>query len=171
MDKLADMAFTIDPVADDDCPEEFKGAVFECVDFATDIHAKRYHGITCSFPETHKYEVHHITFAPKFVTVNEIEKNHPRSAKTLRKRKVERVIWTGNVVIYCFSKAKGSDAYNQQATTDIISIVKYGKMPDDSKCEAFLNQKKIPGGDVLVTPLYLKESSLNGMLWNLFMSR
>ena len=57
MDKLADMAFTIDPVADDDCPEEFRGAVSECVDFSTDIHVKRDHDMTCSFPETHKTKV------------------------------------------------------------------------------------------------------------------
>ena len=107
----------------------------------------RDHEITCSFPETHKGEVYHITFASKFVSVNELEKDHPWYAKTLRKQKVERVICHDNVVIYCSSKAKASAAYNQQVTTNIISIVKDGKLPDASKCEVFLDQKRIPGGD------------------------
>ena len=95
------------------------------------------------------------------MTVNEIEKDHPRSAKTLRKRKVERVIRPENVVIYCFSKAKGSAAYNQQATSNIISIVKCGKLPDGSKCEAFLDQKRIPGGDTSGHPA-LPQAKLSG---------
>ena len=40
--------------------------------FASNIHAKRSHDLTCTFPKTHKYEVHHITHAPKFVTIEEI---------------------------------------------------------------------------------------------------
>lgn len=150
--KMSERAFLIDPIADKDCPEEYKHTVLECVDFATDIHAKRDHDVTCSFPETHKCEVHHITFAPKFVTVNDIEKNHPRSAKTLRKHNVDRVIRPENVVIYCFSKYKSSAASNHQATTNIISIVKDGKMPEGTKCEAFLDQKRIPGGDTTGHP-------------------
>ena len=67
MDKLAERAFIIDPVADECCPEAFKDVVSELVGFVSDIHAKREHGITCSFPETHKCEVHYITFASKFV--------------------------------------------------------------------------------------------------------
>jgi len=50
-------------------------------------------------------------------------------------------------VVYCFSKAKASVAYNQQATSNIISLVQFGKLPDDSRCEAFLDRKRIPGGD------------------------
>ena len=152
VDKCAERAFIIDPIADEDCPQEFKGVVMEVVDFASDIHAKRDHDTTCSFPETHKCEVHHLTFAPKFVTINEIEKSHPRTAKTWRKRKVDRVIRPDNVVIYCFGKAKGSAAYNQEATTNIISIIKSGKLPNGSKCEAFLDGKRIPGGDRSVHP-------------------
>ena len=94
------------------------------VEFSSDIHAKQAHNLTCSFPESHKYEVHHIISSPKLVSVEEIEKDHPRSAKNLRKRGVERVLRPKNVVFYCFIKAKGSAAYNQQATTNIISIVK-----------------------------------------------
>ena len=151
-DKCAERAFIIDPVADENCPEEFKEVISEVVDFASDIHAKRELDTTCSFPETHKCEVHHLTFAPKFVTVDEIEKDHKRAAKTLRKRKVERVIRPKNVVVYCFSKAKGSAAYNQTATTNIISIVMDGKLPDGSKCEAFTGGKRIPGGDKSLHP-------------------
>ena len=71
-----------------DCPEEFKHVVTEVVDFSSDIHAKREHDLTCTFPETHQCEVHHLTFDPEFVTVDEIERNHPRSAKFLRQRKL-----------------------------------------------------------------------------------
>ena len=148
MDKLAERAFIIDPVTRADCPDEFKGVVSEVVDFASDIHAKRKHDLTCSFPESHKCEVHHLTFAPKIVTVDEIEVDLPRSAKTLGKRGVDRVLWPENVVVYCFGKAKGSAAYNQTATLNIISIIKEGKLPDDSKCEAFLNMRRIPGGNM-----------------------
>ena len=52
-----------------------------------------------------------------------------------------------NVVFYCISKRKPSAAYNQQATTNIISIEKEGKLPDNSKCEAFIDGERVPGGD------------------------
>ena len=112
--------------------------------FSSDIHAKRDHDTTCSFPETHKYEVRHLTFAPKFVPINEIEKSHPRTAKIWRKRKVDRVVCPENVVIYCFGKANGNAAYNEEAMANIISIIKSGKLPDGSKCEALLDGKRIP---------------------------
>ena len=147
VDKCAERAFIIDPATKDDCPDEFKGVVLEVVDFASDIHAKRHHDLTCSFPETHKCEVHHVTFGPKMVSVAEIEKDHPRAAKKMRNKKVERVLRPENVVFYCFSKAKPSAAYNQQATTNIMSIVKDGVLPENSRCEAFLGRKRIRGGD------------------------
>ena len=50
-------------------------------------------------------------------------------------------------MVYCFSKAKSSAAYNQQATSNIIAIVKEGSLPATSKCEAFTDRKRIPGGD------------------------
>ena len=158
-DRLRERAFIIDPIARDDCPEVFKHVVSEVVDFASDIHAKRAHDTTCSFPETHKCEVHHLTYAPKFVTVDEMEAEHKRTAKTLRKRGVDRVIRPENVVFYCFSKAKGSAAYNQQATANIISIIKTGRLPTGSKSEAFYEQKRILGGDLTSHPA-LQEGKL-----------
>ena len=146
VEKRAERAFIVDPVIREDCPEEYKDTVLEVVDFSSDIHAKRSHDLTCSFPETHKCEVHHLTFQPKFVTVDEIEQHHPRSAKRLRNRGVDRVLRPENVVVYCFSKAKASAAYNQQATKNIISIIKKGQLPEDSKCEAFIERKRVPGG-------------------------
>ena len=152
VDKCAQRAFIVSPATDDECPEEYKGTVSEVVDFASDIHAKRQHDLTCSFPESHKCEVHHLTFDPKFISVDEIEKSHPRSARMLMKRGVERVLRPENVVIYCFSKAKSSAAYNQQSTSNIISIIKHGILPDNVKCEAFLGRKRIPGGDRMSFP-------------------
>ena len=99
MDKCVERAFIIDPAAREDCPEEFKGVVSEVVDFVSDIHAKQSHELTCSFPKTHKCEVHHLTCAPNFVLVEEIEKDHPRSAKNPRKRGVDRVLRPENVVV------------------------------------------------------------------------
>ncbi len=145
-DKCAERAFLIDPVIRDDCPSEFKDVVSEVVDFSSDIHAKRSHDLTCSFPETHKCEVHHLTFAPKFISVEAIKEEHPRSAKQLEKRGVDRVLRPENVVVYSFSKAKASAAYNQETTKNIISIIKHGKLPDDSRCEAFTERLRIPGG-------------------------
>ena len=147
VDKCAERAFLVEPVMNEDCPDEFKHVVSEVVDFSSDINAKREHDLTCTFPETHKCEVHHLTFDPKFVSVNEIEKSHPRSAKFLKQRKIDRVLRPENVVVYCFSKAKPSAAYNQYATSNIISIFKHGKLPEESRCEAFLDGKRIPGGD------------------------
>ncbi len=136
-----------------DCPDEFKHVVSEVVDFSSDINAKRQHDLTCTFPETHKCEVHHLlTYLPKFVSVDEIAQSHPRSAKFLRQRNINRVLRPNNTVVYCFSKTKPSAAYNQQATTNIISIFQHGKLPEDSRCEAFLDRKRIPGGDLTGLP-------------------
>ena len=76
-DNCAERALIINPVARQNFPDEFKGVVNEVVDFSSGIHAKREHDLTCSFAETHKCEVHHITCAPKFVVVDEIERYHP----------------------------------------------------------------------------------------------
>ena len=81
------------------------------------------------------------------MTVDEIEVEHSLSAKILRKGWGDRVLRPHNVIICYFGKAKGSAAYNQTATTNIISIIKQGKLPDDSKCEAFLSMNRIPGGN------------------------
>ena len=62
-------------------------------------------------------------------------------------RKLDRVLRNENVVFYCISKRKPSAAYNQQATKNIISIMKHGKLPADSKCEAFTDGERIAGGD------------------------
>ena len=137
----------MEPLINDNCLGEIKHVVTEVVDFFSDIHAKREHDLTWTFPETHKCEVHHLTFDPKFVTIDEIERNHLWLARFLHQRKIERVLTPENVVVYCFSKAKASAAYNQQVTTNIISILRHGKLPDNSKYEAFLDTKRIPGGD------------------------
>ena len=150
VDYNAQRAFMIDPVTREDCPESYKDVVQEVCDFSTDIQGKRAHDATCSFPEMHKCEVHHLTFDPKFVSVDEIEKEgggHKKAAANLRKRGVTRVLRNRNVVVYGMSKAKASAAYNQTVTSNIISIVKDGRLPDDSKCEAFMEGKRIPGGD------------------------
>ena len=162
VDKCAERAFLIDPVARDDCPEEYKDVVCEVVDFSSDIQGKRAHDTTCAFPESHKCEVHHLVFDPYFVSVEDIEKKdkQKRAAENLRKRGVSRVLRNRNVVVYCFSKAKASAAYNHTATTNIISIVKEGRLPDSSKCEAFLDGKRIPGGDRTGFP-ELPEGELN----------
>ena len=111
VDKCIDCAFVIDPTAKDDCPDEFKGIILEVVDFASNIHAKRDHDLTCRFPETHKYKVHQFNFGPKMVSVDGIG--------------IGRVLYPENVVFYCFSKEKVSVPYDQQATSSIISIVKH----------------------------------------------
>ena len=152
VDKCAERAFIVNPAANRNCPEEYKDVIPEVVDFASDIHAKKEHNLTCSIVETHKYEVHHLTFSPKFVSIEDTEKDHPRVAQTLRKRGVERVLRPENMVVYCFSKAKGSAAYNQQDTTNIVSMVKHGRLPDSSQCEAFMSRKRIPGGDCMGFP-------------------
>ncbi len=50
VDKCVQRAFLIDPVACNDCPEEFKGVVSEVVNISSDILAKCSHDLTCSFP-------------------------------------------------------------------------------------------------------------------------
>ena len=51
------------------------------------------------------------------------------------------------MVVYCFSRAKASAVYNQQVTTNSIFILRHEKLPNNSKYEAFLDRKRIPGGD------------------------
>ena len=85
-------AFIVNPAADRNCPEELKDVIMEVVDFASDIHATREHDLTYSIAETHKCGVYHLTFGPKFVSTEDIEKDHPRVAKTLRERGVEIVL-------------------------------------------------------------------------------
>ena len=129
VDYCAQRAFMIDPVTREDCPEQQKDVVQEVVDFSADIQGKRAHDATCSFPEIHKCEVHHLTFDPRFVSVEEIEQEdggHKRAVANMRKLGVTRVLRNTNVVVYCMSKAKASAAYNQTATSNIISIVKTG---------------------------------------------
>ena len=58
----------------------------------SNIHAKCEHDLTFTFPETHKCEVHHLTFDPKSVAVDEIERTHPWLAKFLRQRKIDRCL-------------------------------------------------------------------------------
>ena len=138
--------FLINPVANPVCPDEFKDVVMEVVDFLSNIHAKGEHDVTCTFPESHKCKVHHLSFDPKFVLVDIIEVNHPCSATALRKRKIDRVLHLENVVLYVFSKAKASAAYNQFSNTISMSILKHGTVPKNSKCEALQDGKRIPGG-------------------------
>ncbi len=122
MNKCTERAFLVEPVINKDCPEVFKWVVSEVVDFSSNIQAKREHDLTCTFLETHKCKVHHLTFDPKFVSVDEIELSHPRSAKFLCQNKIDRVLRPENVVVYCFIKMKLSAAYNQHATINIIHL-------------------------------------------------
>ena len=71
--RCKERAFAIDPLVRDDCPKEFKSTGLEVVDFASAIFSKRKHDLTCAFPESHNCEVHHITFSPKFITVDKLE--------------------------------------------------------------------------------------------------
>ena len=64
VDYNAQQAFMIDPVIREDCPEEYKDVVSEVCDFSTDIQGKRAKDTTCSFPEMHKLEIHHLTYNP-----------------------------------------------------------------------------------------------------------
>ena len=83
--------------------------------------------MTCSIPEMHKCELHHLTFDSRIVSVEETKQEvggHKRAVANMRKLGVTQVLWNTNVVVYCMSKAKASAAYNQTATSNIISIVK-----------------------------------------------
>ena len=83
--RCKERAFLIEPVACVDCPEEFKHTVVDIVYFASAIFSKRKHDPACAFPELHNCEVHHITFLPKFITVDKLETmGHKRTAKKLR---------------------------------------------------------------------------------------
>jgi len=53
VNKLAERAYIIDPVARANYPGEFKGVVSEIVDFASDIHAKQNHETYVKFIISH----------------------------------------------------------------------------------------------------------------------
>ena len=120
VEKCAEYAFIVDPVARKDCPDELKGVVCELVDFSNDIQAKRAHDTTCRFPKVHKCEFHHLIFDPKIVSVDAIDKEgHVQTSTSLRNKTVERVLRPNNVLAFCFSQEKASAAYNQTATNNI----------------------------------------------------
>ena len=49
-------------------------------------------------------------------------RGHKRAVANMRKLGATRVLRNTHVVVYCMSKAKASAAYNQTATSNIISI-------------------------------------------------
>ena len=112
VEKCAERAFLVDPTDKRACLDEFKGIVMEVVIFFSNIHAKYKHDVTFAFQEIHKCKVRHLTFAPKFVSVDVIATDHFRSATSLRKMKIDRVLRPENVVVCVFIKAKTSAAYN-----------------------------------------------------------
>ena len=59
----------------------------------------------------------------------------------LRQKKIDRVLRPKNMVLYCFNKAKPSATYNQQATTNIMSIFQHGVFLEESRYEVFLDRK------------------------------
>ena len=58
--------------------------------------------------------------------------------------------------MYAFRKAKGSAAYNQIANTNLISIIKYGRLL--TKYGVFLDEKRILAGDQSECPNLLDSS-------------
>ena len=63
------------------------------------------------------------------------------------KKKVTLLLQAQNVVVYDKRKANSRAAYNQTVTSSVLSIVKQGKIPDGRKYEAFINEKRAPGGN------------------------
>ena len=134
-------------ISPEECPEEYKNVVREEVDFSSVLHASRAHDLTCHTPEQHQCEIHIATGNPKICTVDSIKAAHPRTARALEKKGIHRFLRAQNVVIYAFSKAKPSAAYDAVANEVILSVLKEGKLPDNCKCEAFIDKKRVPGGD------------------------
>ena len=73
VNKHEEKCFLIEPDINSNCPEEYKGVVFEQVEFSSIIHAASAYDLTCSIPELQKCEVHCLTFDPKLVPVELIK--------------------------------------------------------------------------------------------------
>ena len=146
--KCVERAFLVELFINYDCPQEFKHVVTEVVDFLVAYMQSASMTWLAPFPRrTNVKYIHYLAFDSKFVTVDEIERNHPRSSEFLRHKKTWEVLKAWKCISAFFRKAKTSTAYNQQATTNIIDTIRQGKLPDCSKREAVLNGKQIPGGN------------------------
>ena len=85
--------------------------------------------------------------AGRIYLVADLEADHPRLAKKLKKQNRDKLLRAENVVVYAIGKEKPSAAYDAAVTRAVVSIVKEGRLPEGCKCEAFLDRMRIPGGD------------------------
>jgi len=93
-----------------------------------------------------QYRSSEVDVAPKLTAVCDLEAAHPRYAKKLRKQNREKILNAENVVVYAIGKEKPSAAYDAAVTRVVVSIVKDGKLPEGSTCEAFIEGVRVPGG-------------------------
>ena len=57
-------------------------------------------------------------------------------------------VWDDRYVVYALSKVKPITSCSTIVTDATVYIVKEGKLPKGSKCEAFIKKVWIPGGDI-----------------------
>ena len=89
----------------------------------SDIQEKRAHDATCSFPEVHKCEFHLLTFEPKFVSMDDIDKEgHGWTVASPRNKNLEKVLRSENVVVFSFSQEKASAVYLDNETQKAAGI-------------------------------------------------
>ena len=140
----------IEPAINNNCPDEYKGFVTSHVDFSSVIRSQRGTNLTCSFTDSHFA----IAFEPCLVTIERIADMHPRTARRLEKKGIDRTVVATHVIVYAFSNKNPCEAYNTTSHKHIMSILKHGTL-SDGKAEAFMNGKRIPGGDNSDSPIFL----------------
>ena len=69
-------------------------------------------------------------------------------AKAIRNKGVTQQVVADNYVVYALRKAKPIAAYITTVTDDMLYILIYGKLPEESKCKYFIKKVRIPGGDI-----------------------
>jgi hypothetical protein len=88
----------------------------------------------------------YVTHNPKLETVESIKHTNPRMAKNVEKEGIVHRVIATNTVIFGYSKAKPSAAYDHIMMEDVVAILLHGHLSEASTGEAFLDGKRFPGG-------------------------
>lgn len=138
-------AFLHQPAFPDACPDKCKDTAHIHSDFSSVLHTVREHDKTCSCPESHNCNVVHVTHSPCVQTVDSLAEQHPRTAKKLAERGVTGRVKTKGVAFFGYSKDSGSAACDQAMLEDVISTMKHGRLSENSRAEAFVDRRRMPG--------------------------
>ena len=109
-------------------------------DFASTIDHDKKFNKTCSHPDRSHEWVGVYQCSPYFHTYTEERRKARRKF-----RSVKSVVRQKVFCIFAFSKRKGDTVYDQTVQTDLVHIMKTGKVTAGSKSEWFWRGTRLPG--------------------------